>query len=332
MRVTLTGGAGYIGSHTAVALLEAGHDVQILDNFANAARDVPERIATIAKRSPELIELCVTDRAALNQAFDAFRPDAVIHFAGLKAVGEAVENPLEYFRVNVTGSLALFQTMAKHRCNKIVFSSSATVYGDPERFPIPEDHPIRPANPYGRTKQMVEDMMRDWTVAAPGLAAVSLRYFNPVGAHPSAQIGEDPRGIPNNLMPFIAQVATGRREKLQVFGDDYDTPDGTGVRDYVHVVDLAEAHLAALNLTSKGTGLNVLNVGAGQGYTVLQMIEAFEKASERTIPYQIVDRRPGDVARLLADPTQAQLIMGWKAARGLDQMCIDAWRWAQENT
>lgn len=329
MRVAVTGGAGYIGSHTTVALLEAGHDVLIIDSFANAEKSVPERVAAIAGRGAEVIEADITEPDSYCAALAAFKPQALIHFAGLKAVGEAVEMPLEYYRVNVAGSLTLFRKMDEIACNRLVFSSSATVYGDPDQVPIPEDHPLRPTNPYGQSKRMVEQIIEDWGRANPALAAVNLRYFNPVGAHPSARIGEAPQGVPNNLMPYVAQVAVGWREKLSVFGDDYDTPDGTGVRDYIHVVDLAAAHLAALGLTGEGPGVHAINVGTGQGYSVLEMVRAFERASGRRIPYVITDRRPGDIATSLADPSRAAERMNWRAERGLQDMCDDAWAWQQ---
>lgn len=327
MRIAVTGGAGYIGSHTAVLLLEAGHDVLILDSFANAEPDVPQRVATIARRHPEVTSLDITDTQALEDALATFKPDAVIHFAGLKAVGEATEIPLEYYRVNVGGSVALMQAMENAGCKRLVFSSSATVYGDPVELPIPEAHPRNPANPYGQTKAMVEQIIEDWGQADPGVAAINLRYFNPVGAHPSGQIGEDPQGIPNNLMPYVAQVATGKRETLSVFGNDYDTPDGCGVRDYIHVLDLAAAHLAALELIMRETGVEAINIGTGQGYSVLDMVRAFEAASGKEIPYVITDRRPGDVATLLADPSRAAERLGWRAERDLSDMCTDAWNW-----
>ena len=326
-RIAVTGGAGYIGSHTCTALLEAGHDVLILDNFDNAESDVPDRIAAIAGRAPEVAEVDITEGPGLGRALAAFKPHAVIHFAGLKAVGEAVAEPLEYYRVNVAGSLTLFQEMAEIACNRLVFSSSATVYGDPDQVPIPEDHPLRPTNPYGQSKRMVEQITEDWGRANANLAAVNLRYFNPAGAHPSARIGEAPQGVPNNLMPFLTQVAVGWRDQLSVFGNDYDTPDGTGVRDYIHVVDLADAHLAALALTGTGPGVHAINVGTGQGYSVLQMVQAFEKASGKDIPFVITDRRPGDIATSLADPALANKRLGWQATRGLDDMCKDAWAW-----
>ncbi|MEM9843168.1 MAG: UDP-glucose 4-epimerase GalE [Pseudomonadota bacterium] len=326
-RIAVTGGAGYIGSHTSVALLEAGHEVLILDNFDNAEESVPESIARIAGKRAEVARVDITDGPALARALAPFKPDAVIHFAGLKAVGEAVADPLEYYRVNVGGSVTLFQEMDKIGCNRLVFSSSATVYGDPDQVPIAEDHPLRPTNPYGQSKRMVEQITEDWSRANPDLAAVNLRYFNPAGAHPSARIGEAPQGVPNNLMPYLMQVAVGWREKLSVFGNDYDTPDGTGVRDYIHVMDLAEAHLAALVLTGEGPGVHAINVGTGQGYSVLEMVRAFETAAGKPVPYEITARRPGDIATSLADPKLAHARLNWQATRDLEDMCRDAWAW-----
>lgn len=327
MRVAVTGGAGYIGSHTVVELLEAGHEVLILDSFVNAAPDVPDRITSISGLRPQVERVDITDGPALTAALRGFAPDAVLHFAGLKAVGEAVSMPLEYYRVNVTGSLVLIQAMEDTGCTRLVFSSSATVYGDPDQVPIPENHPLRPTNPYGHSKRMIEQVIEDWGVSNATVAAVNLRYFNPVGAHASAQIGEAPTGTPNNLMPYVAQVAAGIRPQLSVFGNDYDTPDGTGVRDYIHVVDLAKAHLAALTLTAGQTGVEAINVGTGRGYSVLEMIEAFEKASGKPVPYQITDRRPGDIAASLADPARAAVHLGWRAGLDLEDMCKDAWAW-----
>jgi len=327
MRIAVTGGAGYIGSHTVVELQQAGHDVLILDNFLNAADDVPERIAGITGTCPDVKRLDVTDRMALTQALSGFKPDAVLHFAGLKAVGEAVANPLEYYRVNVGGSLVLMRAMETAGCYRLVFSSSATVYGEPDTVPTPEDHPLNPANPYGHSKRMVEQMILDWGVANSAVAALNLRYFNPVGAHASAQIGEAPSGTPNNLMPYVMQVAAGLRPELSVFGDTYKTPDGTGVRDYIHVVDLAQAHLAALELTFNGPGTDIINVGTGQGYSVLEMVDAFKRVTGQDVPYRIVERRPGDVAIYLADPARAETRMGWRASRDLEAMCRDAWAW-----
>ena len=327
MRILVTGGAGYIGSHTVVALLEAGHDVLILDNFDNAERDVPDRVAAITGKSANVLDADITKPESYSTALDAFAAEAAIHFAGLKAVSEAVAQPLEYYRVNVAGSVALFQELTRVGCHRVVFSSSATVYGDPNQVPISEDHPLRPTNPYGQSKRMVEQIIEDWGQSNPALGAVNLRYFNPVGAHASALIGEAPGGTPNNLMPFVAQVAQGRRETLSVFGGDYNTPDGTGVRDYIHVVDLAAAHLAALELTVQDTGVCAINVGTGQGYSVLEMVAAFEAASGCKIPYLVTNRRPGDIAISLADPSFAKARIGWTATRGLDEMCADAWNW-----
>jgi UDP-glucose 4-epimerase len=327
MRIAVTGGAGYIGSHTVVCLQQAGHEVLILDSFLNAAPDVPARIAGITGQVPEVTRLDVTDTLALTDALRGFQPDAVIHFAGLKAVGDAVADPLEYYRVNVGGSLSLMRAMEAAGCTRLVFSSSATVYGEPEVVPTPEDHVLNPANPYGHSKRMVEQIINDWGVANSQVAGINLRYFNPVGAHASAQIGEAPQGTPNNLMPYVAQVAAGLRPELSVFGDDYKTPDGTGVRDYIHVVDLAEAHLAALELACKGPGTDTINVGTGQGYSVLEMVETFARVTGRPVPYRIAPRRPGDVAIYLADPARAADRMGWRASRDLDAMCRDAWAW-----
>ena len=327
MRVAVTGGAGYIGSHTVVELLGAGHEVLILDSFANAAADVPARIAGITGRSPQVAELDITDVPALTQALCAFKPEAALHFAGLKAVGESVADPLEYYRVNVGGSVSLLAALDAADCGRLVFSSSATVYGDPDVVPVPETHALRPTNPYGQTKRMVEQVIGDWGTANARVSAVNLRYFNPVGAHDTAQIGEAPQGVPNNLMPYVAQVAVGQRAQLSVFGNDYDTPDGTGVRDYIHVVDLAQAHLAALELTGRQSGVEAINVGTGRGYSVLEMLRAFEAASGRPVPYEITERRAGDVATVLADPARAAEVMGWRATRDLDAMCRDAWAW-----
>ncbi|MCL4157132.1 UNVERIFIED_CONTAM: hypothetical protein GTU68_061859 [Idotea baltica] len=320
MRVVVTGGAGYIGSHTVVTLLQAGYEVVIVDSFVNAAKDVPDRIASITGKMPQVAHV----------AMERHRPEAVIHFAGLKAVGEAVSMPLQYYRTNLTGSLCLLAAMEAVGCHRIVFSSSATVYGDPDQVPIPEKHPLRPTNPYGHSKLMIEQVIEDWGRANKQLAGVNLRYFNPVGAHKSARIGETPKGAPNNLMPFVAQVATGQRTELSVFGNDYDTPDGTGVRDYIHVLDLADAHLAALDLTGRETGVCAINLGTGRGYSVFEMIQAFEIASGRKVPYRIRARRPGDIATCIADPTLAKELLNWQATRDLTQMCTDAWRWQRE--
>lgn len=325
----VTGGLGYIGSHTCVELLAAGHTVRILDNLSNSKPAVLERITEIAGRRPEFIRADIRDRAAMRAALAGC--DAVIHFAGLKAVGESVAQPLRYYDNNVTGSVVLFETMAESGIKTLVFSSSATVYGDPQSLPIREDAPLSATNPYGRSKLMIEDILRDVYRADPAWKIALLRYFNPVGAHPSGRIGEDPQGIPNNLLPYIAQVAVGKLACLSVFGNDYPTPDGTGVRDYIHVVDLAKGHLAALEALERDGGLITVNLGTGKGYSVLEMIRAFETASGRKIPYRITARRPGDVAQCYADPSLAQRLLGWRAEKDLAAMCVDAWRWQSLN-
>jgi len=329
--ILVTGGAGYIGSHTVVQLLEHGHDVLIFDNFSNSSPAVLERIKTITGRAPGLIRGDIRDAESLRHAFSEFPISAVIHFAGLKAVGESVEQPLRYYDNNVVGSLRLFEAMAAANVNQLVFSSSATVYGDPASVPIREDFPLSATNPYGRSKLMIEEMLRDIAHAQPAWKIALLRYFNPVGAHPSGSIGEDPQGIPNNLLPYIAQVAVGRRTELNVFGNDYPTPDGTGVRDYIHVLDLAAGHLAALNALKSNTGVLTVNLGTGCGYSVLEVIQAFEKASGRPVPYRIAPRRPGDIASCYADPSHAKALLGFEARRGIDEMCADAWRWQENN-
>ena len=331
MTVLVTGGAGFIGSHTVVELLKAGQDVVVVDNFCNSHPVVLERIAQIAGRSPTFHELDVRDGAALAQVFGKHQIESVIHFAGLKAVGESCRIPLTYYQNNIAATLTLCEEMAKAGVFNLVFSSSATVYGDPHAVPIREDFPLSATNPYGRSKLMVEEMMRDMVKADPRWAVVLLRYFNPVGAHESGLIGEDPNGIPNNLLPFITQVAVGRLPKLSVFGDDYATPDGTGVRDYIHVVDLAIGHLKALERMQKGRGVFTYNLGTGKGYSVLDMVKAFEAASGREIPYQIAPRRSGDIAECWADPAFAATELGWTAQRDLQQMMQDSWRWQSQN-
>jgi UDP-glucose 4-epimerase len=329
--ILLTGGAGYIASHACVALLNAGHEVVVLDNLSNSSPVALERVARICGKPPAFVEGDVRDVELLDRLF-AERPiRAVMHFAGLKAVGESVEKPLEYYDNNVRGTLELLAAMRRAGVRTIVFSSSATVYGDPASVPIREDFPRSATNPYGRSKLMIEDILGDLDRAESGWNIARLRYFNPVGAHESGLIGEDPQGIPNNLMPFVAQVAIGRRERLSVFGSDYPTPDGTGVRDYIHVVDLAEGHLAALNWLEREGGLLTVNLGTGQGYSVLDMVQAFEQASGRPVPYEIVGRRPGDIAACWADPSLARELLGWEAKRGIDAMCADAWRWQSMN-
>lgn len=327
MNILVTGGLGYIGSHTCVALLAAGHQVVVVDNLCNAKAEVAGRIARIAGRAVTFIEADVRDRAALKQVFAGHGIGAVIHFAGLKAVGESVEQPLRYYDNNFSGSVALFETMAEHGVKTLVFSSSATVYGDPASVPITESFPLQTTNPYGRSKLMVEDALRDLVRADPGWSIALLRYFNPVGAHESGLIGEDPNGIPNNLLPYIAQVAEGRRSVLSVYGDDYATPDGTGVRDYIHVADLADGHVMTLDKLARGPGLLTYNLGTGRGYSVLEMVRAFEAASGKAIPFQIVARRAGDIAQCYADAALAERELGWKARRDIGQMCADSWRW-----
>jgi len=325
--ILVTGGTGYIGSHTVVELLTAGHEVVILDNLSNSRKEVVDRIETIAGKRPEFVEGDIGDAHVLDKLFARFRFSAVIHFAGLKAVGESVSKPLEYYENNVHGSMVLFRAMMRHGVTRIVFSSSATVYGDPESLPIREDAALRATNPYGRTKLMIEEILEDIVRAQPDWRVATLRYFNPIGAHKSGQIGEAPNGIPNNLLPYVAQVATGALAKLRIFGNDYPTPDGTGVRDYIHVVDLALGHLKALGHLQSHSGLHVYNLGTGQGYSVLEIVRAFEQASGRTVPYQITARRPGDIASCYANAEKALQELGWKAERGLEEMCADAWRW-----
>jgi len=323
--ILVTGGAGYIGSHTVVELLSAGHAVRIVDNLSNSKASILDRIEKIAGRRPEFIEADVRDVSAMRAALAGCR--AVIHFAGLKAVGESVAQPLHYYDNNVCGSVALFSTMAEMGVNTLVFSSSATVYGNPHAVPIREDFPLSATNPYGRSKLMTEDILRDLALANSAWRIALLRYFNPVGAHASGIIGEDPSGIPNNLMPFVAQVAVGKLEHLSIFGNDYPTTDGTGVRDYIHVVDLAQGHLAALRTLQRQVGVLTVNLGTGRGYSVLEMVRAFEQASGRPVPSRIAARRPGDIAECYSDPGLAERLLGWKAQRGLDEMCQDAWRW-----
>lgn len=327
MKILVTGGVGYIGSHTVVELQSAGHDVVVVDNLSNSRQSVCARIERITGKPFVFIEADIRDRAAMEAAFAAHKPDAVIHFAGLKAVGESVAQPLRYYDNNVTGSVVLFETMAKFACRSLVFSSSATVYGDPASVPIREDFPLSATNPYGRSKLMIEDILRDLAKAEPDWRIALLRYFNPVGAHQSGLIGEEPSGIPNNLVPYIAQVANGQREKLSVFGGDYDTPDGTGLRDYIHVVDLAIGHVKTLERLGRGPGIVTYNLGTGRGNSVLEMVRAFEAASGRPVPYEIVPRRPGDVAKCYADPSLAREELGWTAERDVAQMCADVWRY-----
>lgn len=331
MKVLVTGGAGYIGSHTCVELIRTGHDVVIVDNLSNSKLEAVRRVGEIGGREPEFYKVDLLDVDALDTVFTKSRPDAVIHFAAFKAVHESVAEPLRYFRNNVVGTITLCEVMAGHGVKWLVFSSSATVYGNPESVPIREDAPLRAANPYGRTKIHIEEMLRDLQASDGSWKIISLRYFNPVGAHPSGRIGEDPRGVPNNLFPYLCQVAVGRLPEVRVFGADYETPDGTGVRDYIHVMDLAEGHVAALAAIHKLPGFFACNLGTGRGYSVLEVIDAFSRASGKKIPYRIVERRPGDIAACYADPGLAESVLGWRATRGLDEMCVDAWRWQTMN-
>ena len=328
--ILVTGGAGYIGSHTLVQLLEAGHEAVVVDNFCNSHAVSLSRVQEIAGRPLSLVQGDIRDKDLLREVFASHAIDAVIHFAGLKAVGESQENPALYYDNNVVGSLSLVQVMAEAGVKSMVFSSSATVYGDQEgQGQYSEEASLAPTNVYGRTKRMVEDLLRDVAASDPAWRVVLLRYFNPVGAHPSGLIGEDPNGIPNNLMPFVAQVAVGKRDRLRVFGDDYPTPDGTGLRDYIHVEDLARGHLAALNAFS--AGVMAVNLGTGRPYSVLEMVSAFERASGQPVPYEVVQRRSGDAAVCFADAQKARRILGWQADLGIDRMCEDAWRWQQKN-
>jgi len=325
--ILVTGGAGFVGSHACVALLDAGHDVIVLDNLSNSDATVLARVGQICGRAPAFVEGDVRDTPLLESLFAAHRVDAVMHFAGLKAVGESVQRPLDYYRNNVGGSLSLLAAMRKAAVRTLVFSSSATVYGDPASVPITEDFPRGATNPYGRTKLMIEDILADVHRAENGWGIAVLRYFNPVGAHQSGLIGENPRGAPNNLMPYIAQTAAGLREVLPVYGDDYDTPDGTGVRDYIHVADLVNGHVAALDQLQKQRQLLTLNLGTGHGVSVLEMIRAFETINHCRVPYRIDSRRPGDIARCWADTGLARQLLGWRPSRTLEDMCADTWRW-----
>lgn len=331
-KILVTGGAGYIGSHTTLALLEAGFEVVVLDNLCNSSAESLRRIEAICGKSPFFVPGDIRDAALLDELFAAHAITAVLHFAGLKAVGESVREPLKYYDNNVAGSVALCQAMARAGVFNFVFSSSATVYGEPERMPIREDFPTgTPTNPYGRSKLMVEEVLRDLAASDSRWNIALLRYFNPVGAHESGMMGEDPSGIPNNLLPYIAQVAVGKLEQLAVFGDDYPTRDGTGVRDYIHVVDLADGHLKALQALGSRPGINVWNLGTGNGYSVLEMVRAFEQASGRLIPCRMSPRRPGDIAECWADPAKAEQELGWRAQRDLAQMMADTWRWQSSN-
>ncbi|MBU9738386.1 UDP-glucose 4-epimerase GalE [Diplocloster agilis] len=331
MSILVTGGAGYIGSHTCVELLNAGYEVVVVDNLCNSSEESLKRVEEITGKTLKFYRADLLDRDAMEEIFEDERIDSVIHFAGLKAVGESVQKPLEYYYNNVTGTLVLCDVMRKHGVKDIVFSSSATVYGNPHTVPIREDFPLSVTNPYGRTKLMLEEILQDLHVADSEWNVILLRYFNPIGAHKSGRIGENPKGIPNNLMPYITQVAIGKLTRLGVFGNDYDTPDGTGVRDYIHVVDLANGHVKAIEKLKSKEGVSIYNLGTGNGYSVLDMVKAFEKASGREIPYEIKPRRAGDIAACYADPSKAKAELGWEAQYGLEEMCEDSWRWQSQN-
>lgn len=331
MTILVTGGAGYIGSHTCVELLNSGYQLVVVDNLSNSKMEVIRRIKQITGKDFDFYQVDLLDQPALTQVFSQHKIEAVVHFAGLKAVGESVQVPLKYYQNNISGTLVLCQVMQEFNVKKMVFSSSATVYGMPEQVPISEDFPLNATNPYGRTKLMIEQILQDLYLSDEQWSISLLRYFNPIGAHDSGMIGEDPNGIPNNLMPYITQVAVGKLPELQVFGDDYPTDDGTGVRDYIHVVDLAEGHLKALAKVLGETGVGIYNLGTGTGYSVLQVVQAFEQASNKKIPYRIVRRRPGDISACYANPTKAKQELGWEAKKGLTDMCVDAWRWQSNN-
>ncbi|EGC36079.1 UDP-glucose 4-epimerase [Dictyostelium purpureum] len=330
-RIMVTGGAGYIGSHTVIELIEAGYTPIVVDNLSNSSLESLKRVEEITGKEVEFHNVDILDEKALDEIFETRNISSVIHFAGLKAVGESNKIPLKYYNNNITGTLNLLNLMDKHRVKKIVFSSSATVYGDPHTVPITEEFPLSATNPYGRTKLYVEGVLQDLAASDPEWSCILLRYFNPVGAHPSGKIGEDPKDIPNNLMPYVTQTAIGKREVLSIFGNDYNTHDGTGVRDYIHVVDLAKGHIAALRQIHNKKGCVAYNLGTGHGYSVLDMVEALKKASHRDIPYQFVSRRKGDVGSCFADPSKALKELNWKATHNQDDMCRDAWNWQSQN-
>ncbi|KPD07868.1 UDP-galactose-4-epimerase [Aneurinibacillus migulanus] len=331
MTILVTGAAGYIGSHTCVELLNTGYDIVVIDNFSNSKPESLKRVKEITGKEFKVYTINLLNRKKLEKIFEENRIEAVIHFAGLKAVGESTKIPIKYYHNNITGTLNLCEVMSKYKVKKMVFSSSATVYGIPKTVPISEDFPLNVTNPYGRTKLMIEDIMRDIYKSDNDWSIALLRYFNPIGAHWSARIGEDPNGVPNNLMPYITQIAVGKLKELKIFGDDYPTTDGTGIRDYIHVVDLALGHLKALEKVLSTMGVDAYNLGTGRGYTVLEMVRAFEKASGKKIPYTVVNRRPGDVAICFADPSKAKQDLGWVASRGIEEMCLDSWRWQSNN-
>ena len=332
MSILVTGGAGFIGSHTCVELLDVGYEVVVVDNLYNASRKSMDRIEQITGKKPTFYEADILDREALNKIFEKEQIESVIHFAGLKAVGESVAKPIEYYYNNIAGTLVLCDVMRKHNVKNIVFSSSATVYGDPAFIPITEECPKgKITNPYGQTKGMLEQVLEDIHVSDPEWNVILLRYFNPIGAHKSGLIGEDPKGIPNNLVPYVAQVAIGKLKCLGVFGDDYDTHDGTGVRDYIHVVDLAKGHVAAIKKLEEKKGVLIYNLGTGKGYSVLDVVHAFEKACGKKIPYEVKPRRPGDIATCYADPAKAKAELGWEAENGIEEMCADSWKWQSMN-
>jgi len=331
MNILVTGGAGYIGSHTCVALLEKGFDVMVVDNLSNSSARAVSRVQEIAEKPVTFFQEDLRDRSGVDRIFRSKPIDCVIHFAGLKSVSESVEKPLDYYENNILSTIVLCDAMRRYGIKRLVFSSSATVYGNPDKVPVREDAPLRPVNPYGRTKWMIEEILRDLAVSDPDLSIALLRYFNPVGAHESGLIGEDPSGIPNNLMPHISQVAVGRLSELKVFGNDYPTPDGTGVRDYIHVMDLAWGHVAAVEKCMSSAGVITVNLGTGRGYSVLEVVSAFEKACGKRIPLKITDRRKGDIPVCYADPSLAYDILGWRALRGIDEICRDAWRWQKNN-
>jgi len=331
MRVLVTGGAGYVGSHTLLELLREGHEVCVVDNYSNGSVVALDRVRQLTNRQCESVEADIRDTDRLSAAARSFRPEAVVHFAGLKAVGESVAQPVDYYDVNVAGTLSLLRAMKAADCRRIIFSSSATVYGEPDYLPYDEAHPLRPTSVYGQTKRMAEQVLTDWAAATAGAAVMLLRYFNPVGAHPTGRIGEDPQGVPNNLMPYLAQVAAGRRDHLVIHGDDYDTPDGTGIRDYIHVVDLARAHVAAIRRATLATGAEVYNIGTGRGTSVREMVTAFSQVVGRELPVIVGPRRAGDIAEMQADCRLAERMLGWRAEFGVVDMARSLWDWQTAN-